>query len=182
MAVSGGGTAPPLFEALTHHDLAWDAISVWQVDERIVPDGHPERNASQLDVLGARVHPMPVTASDLDQAARAYGEGLPERFDLVHLGLGGDGHTASWPPGDESVVISQRPVEVIDEFNGFRRMTLTPKVVNAARTRMVLTMGSGPAEAVARWRSGDRSVPIAEVSMDDAVVFLDEAAVGASER
>jgi 6-phosphogluconolactonase/glucosamine-6-phosphate isomerase/deaminase len=178
MAVSGGGTAPPMFEALMRHRLPWDHISVWQVDERIVPDGHPERNAAQLEVLGGRAHPMPVTADDLEQAALEYGDGLPDRFDLVHLGVGGDGHTASWPPGDHAVVSSPRSVEVIGEFNGFRRMTLTPRVVNAARSRLILTMGSEPAEAVTRWREGDGSLPVAQIDLTEAVVVVDEAAAG----
>jgi 6-phosphogluconolactonase/glucosamine-6-phosphate isomerase/deaminase len=180
VAVSGGGTAPPLFEALMQHRLPWDHISVWQVDERVVPDGHPERNASQLDVLGGRTHPMPVTADDLDQAALDYGDSLPEQFDVVHLGVGADGHTASWPPGDRAVVSSNRPVEVIDEFNGFRRMTLTPKVVNAARSRLILTLGSDHAEAVTRWRDGDRSLPVAEIDLAEALVVVDEAAAGSA--
>ncbi len=103
LAVSGGSSAPPMFDVLLAQDVPWDAVTVWQVDERIAPDGHPERNAGQLVDFPCRVELMPVTDDDLADAARRYGAGLPERFDVVHLGLGGDGHTASWPPGDPVV-------------------------------------------------------------------------------
>ena len=78
-------------------------IDVWQVDERVAPDGHPDRNANQLAGFPGRHHLMPVTAADLAAARRRYAAGLPDRFDVVHLGIGADGHTASWPPGDPVV-------------------------------------------------------------------------------
>ena len=69
LAVSGGSSAPALFEALLRETMPWDSLTVWQVDERIAPDGHPDRNAVQLDVLPCSVRPMPVTARDLRSAA-----------------------------------------------------------------------------------------------------------------
>ncbi len=131
LAVSGGGSAPPMFEVLLAQDVPWHDVIVWQVDERVAPDGHPERNARQLVDFPCPVELMPVTDDDLAAGAARYAGGLPERFDVVHLGLGDDGHTASWPPGDP-VVDSSNGCEVIGEFNGFRRMTLTPPIVNAA--------------------------------------------------
>jgi len=175
IAVSGGSTAPPLFAALLGHDVPWDRITVWQVDERIAPDGHPERNAGQLTAVPSRLRLMPVTAKDLRAAARRYGAGLPERFDLVHLGLGDDGHTASWPPG-HPVVDSERPCEAIGEFNGFERMTLTPRVVNAARSRLMLTLGESKAEMVERWMLRDPALPVDRVRRSGTIVFLDPAA------
>jgi 6-phosphogluconolactonase/glucosamine-6-phosphate isomerase/deaminase len=176
IAVSGGSTAPSLFAALAHHDLPWDRLEVWQVDERVAPDGHGERNAEQLADLAATVHLMPVTADDLDAAAARYAATLPARFDVVHLGLGDDGHTASWPPGDR-VVDSTRACEVIGEFNGFRRMTLTPRAVNAARSRVVLTHGAAKAPMVARWLLRDPDLPVDRVRRSDTWVFVDAAAV-----
>lgn len=177
IAVSGGGTAPPLFEALATHELPWASISVWQVDERVVPDGDPDRNAGQLSALGAgsavTVHLMPVTDDDLASAARRYALGLPEQFDVVHLGLGDDGHTASWPPGDVEVVASRRRVDTTGEFNGHRRMTLTPDVVNEARVRLMLTTGASKADMVGRWLSGDTSIPVSHVRRDATIVFVD---------
>jgi len=175
IAVSGGSSAPPMFASLLREDVPWDRVTVWQVDERVAPDGHPERNSLQLVDLPARVRPMPVAAGDLVAAARRYGATLPDRFDVVHLGLGDDGHTASWPPGDP-VVDSSRPCEVVGEFNGFRRMTLTPPVVNAARARLMLAYGSAKAPMIARWLLRDAELPVARVRRSDTWTFLDRAA------
>jgi 6-phosphogluconolactonase/glucosamine-6-phosphate isomerase/deaminase len=176
IAVSGGSSAPPLFAALARSDVPWDRLEVWQVDERVAPDGHDERNAEQLADLAATVHLMPVTAVDLDAAAARYAATLPQRFDVVHLGLGDDGHTASWPPGD-GVVDSTRMCEAIGEFNGFRRMTLTPRVVNAARSRLMLTHGAAKAPMVARWLLRDPDLPVDRVRRADTWAFVDPAAV-----
>jgi 6-phosphogluconolactonase/glucosamine-6-phosphate isomerase/deaminase len=175
LAVSGGGSAPPMFDALLAQDVPWEHVSVWQVDERVAPDGHRARNAGQLADFPCRVELMPVTDGDLVAAAGRYGSGLPGRFDVVHLGLGDDGHTASWPPGDP-VVDSVRPCEVVDEFNGFRRMTLTPPVVNAARARLVLAHGATKAPMVQRWLRHDTALPISRLRRTDTRVLLDPAA------
>lgn len=178
IAVSGGSTAPALFEGMLRHDVPWDRTTVWQVDERVAPDGDAARNAGQLDGIPVRVRLMPVTVSDLRAGARRYASSLPPRFDVVHLGLGDDGHTASWPPHDP-VVDSTRHCEVVDEFNGYRRMTLTPWVVNAARSRFVLTMGSSKADMVVRWMLRDPELPIDRVRRSGTWVFLDpDAAAG----
>lgn len=175
LAVSGGGSAPPMFDVLLECDVPWERVTVWQVDERIAPDGDPERNAGQLADFPCRVELMPVTADDLDGAARRYAEGLPERFDLVHLGLGDDGHTASWPPG-HPVVDSDRSCEVIEEFNDFERMTLTPSVVNGARARLMLTFGASKAPMMRRWMLRDVALPVTRLRRADTWVMLDPAA------
>jgi len=118
---------------------------------------------------------MPVTDHDLAAAAERYAAGLPDRFDAVHLGLGDDGHTASWPPGDP-VVDSERGCEAIGEFNGYRRMTLTPLVVNAARSRLMLTFGESKAPMVRRWLLRDDSIPVARLRRADTWALLDPAA------
>lgn len=177
IAVSGGSTAPPMFRALLDQDVPWDRLTIWQVDERVAPDGDPARNAVQLVPLPCQVRLMPVTATDLAVAARRYGAGLPERFDVVHLGLGSDGHTASWPPG-HGVVDSERPCEAIGEFNGLARMTLTPPVVNAARSRLMLTLGASKAPMVARWLLRDPSIPADRVRRGNTWLFVDPAAAG----
>lgn len=175
IAVSGGDSAPPMFDVLLAEDVPWDRVAVWQVDERVAPDGHAARNAGQLAAFPCRVQPMPVTADDLDAAASAYAAGLPERFDVVHLGLGDDGHTASWPPG-HAVLDSASRCEVIGEFNGFRRMTLTPPVVNAARSRLMLTYGDSKASMVRRWLLRDPSIPVARLRRAGTWAMLDPAA------
>jgi 6-phosphogluconolactonase/glucosamine-6-phosphate isomerase/deaminase len=175
LALSGGGSAPPMLAVLLEQDVPWESVEVWQVDERVAPDGHPARNALQLADLPCRVELMPVTGDDLGAAAHRYAAGLPERFDVVHLGLGDDGHTASWPPGD-TVVDSPMGCDIVDEFNGFRRMTLTPSVVNSARSRLVLTFGTSKAPMVRRWLLGDRSLPVARLRRTGTWVMLDHAA------
>ena len=190
LAVSGGSTAPPLFTGLAGEvEVAWSAVSAWQVDERIAPDGDDDRNAGQVSSLPVDFHPMPVTAPDLDVAVRDYASTLPERFDVVHLGLGDDGHTASWAPAphaDASRVLTSRdPVFTIGKFNGRDRMTLGVDVVNRAAARIVLVTGGAKADAVARWVRGarrrgsswiDATLPIAAVELDHTIVYLDRAA------
>jgi len=176
LALSGGGTAQPMIDALIKLDVEWASVAVWQVDERIAPDGDAARNAGQLaelSVLACRVRLMPVTADDLRAAARRYGASLPERFDVVHLGLGTDGHTASWPPGADAVRDSARPVELTPEFNGLRRMTLTRPVINRARSRAVLAIGASKRPMVERWLLDDRSLPISAVRRASTWIFLD---------
>lgn len=168
-----------MLAALVDADVPWGAVGIWQVDERVAPDGHEARNADQLEVfadLPCRVRAMPVTASDLRAAARRYGSALPERFDVVHLGVGDDGHTASWPPDEPDVRDSERPVELVEHFNGWPRMTLTRNVVNHARARAVLTMGASKRPMVERWLLRDVTLPISAVRRSDTWVFLDDAA------
>jgi glucose-6-phosphate isomerase len=193
LAASGGSTAPSLFAGLSESDLpdgwSWGQVGVWQVDERVAPDGDDDRNAGQLDALAATHHLMPVTDDDLAAASARYGESLPDVFDVVHLGLGDDGHTASWAPAPHvdalTSLASSAPVFAIREFNGRARMTLGPSVVNAARARVVLATGANKAAVVAAWVRGNRSrdaawldvdLPIAAVEPIGTVLFLDHAA------
>jgi 6-phosphogluconolactonase/glucosamine-6-phosphate isomerase/deaminase len=120
---------------------------------------------------------MPVTAADLAAAAASYARVVDEigPIDIVHLGLGDDGHTASWPPGDPVVDVAAS-VAVTGEYRGRRRMTLTPVAVNAARWRAVLVTGSSKAGAVARWLGGDVTVPAHRIATSSTVAFVDEAA------
>jgi 6-phosphogluconolactonase len=195
IAVSGGSTPAAMFDALVAEDVPWAAVTVVQVDERIAPDGDPARNAAQLrahlvDPLARRerrsgptVHWMPVTVRDLRGGARRYAAVLDALapLDVVHLGLGDDGHTASWPPGDP-VVDSTRSVELCGVFNGFARMTLTPGPVNAARCRMVLATGSSKAPVVQRFAARDPALPIDRVRRRGTVLVLDRAAAPSSRR
>lgn len=177
LAVSGGSTAPPLLEALAAEDVDWSRVDVFQVDERVAPDGDPDRNAEQLAALPVAAHPMPVTDSDLSAAAARYAGDLPARLDVVHLGLGDDGHTASWPPAphpDRGVVDRAGEVGVVANFNGRDRMTLLPDAVNDADARIVLVTGSGKAATVRRWLGDhDDSLPISRVVQAGTVVVLD---------
>jgi 6-phosphogluconolactonase/glucosamine-6-phosphate isomerase/deaminase len=176
VALSGGTTAPPMIAELVSNELPWDRIGVWQVDERVVPDGHRDRNAEQLAAIPGHKHLMPVTAADLHDGASWYEAGLPDRFDAVHLGIGDDGHTASWAPGAEAVAASDNLVEVTDTFNGYRRMTLTPRAVNAARLRLVLAAGAPKASILRRWLDGDSSLPAHRLRREGTILFVDHAA------
>ncbi len=185
LAVSGGGTPALMFDALAALPVPWSSVDVLQVDERIVPKGSPDRNATSLDerlieALTAhrpRVHLLPVEDAADEDAVRAAGA-LVERLapiDVVHLGIGADGHTASWPPGDP-VAHAPDPVARTGVFNGFARLTLTSGPVNGARSRIVLVCGSAKAPAVARWIRGDESLPISGIRQRSTMVVLDAAA------
>jgi 6-phosphogluconolactonase/glucosamine-6-phosphate isomerase/deaminase len=170
LALSGGSTAPAMIAAL---DLPWEHVEVWQVDERVAPDGHPARNANQLAGLACPAHLMPVTASDLRAAARHYAARLPDQFDVVHLGVGDDGHTASWPPDQPQVAVSKRSVELTGEFNGWPRMTLTARVVNAARARVVLARGEPKRAPLHGWVTRDHRLPVHHVRRAGTWLFTD---------
>lgn len=160
-----------------HQAIDWDRVETWQVDERVAPDGHPDRNANQLVDLPGTVHLMPVTAKDLEAAAADYAAGLPERFDVVHLGMGADGHTASWPPDDPIADLpASTRVGVSQPYQGRRRMSLLPAPVNAAGGRVVLIAGGDKAPAVAAWiegRSFDGDLPVRRVLRGGTTVVLD---------
>ena len=155
----------------------WPNVHVWQVDERVAPDGDPVRNSgllATLPVSADQIHAMPVTVDDLPAAADRYAASLPARFDVVHLGMGDDGHTASWPPGDP-VIDSPRPVALSEPYNGHVRMTLTPSVVNSARTRIVVLTGEAKAVPLLGWML-ERDLPIGRVRRPGTTIFADEAA------
>ena len=145
-AVSGGHTPWAMFAALFEEDVPWEKVVLYQVDEREAPDGDADRNLTHLcQSLGsapAEVVPMPVGDADLDAGATAYAGLLPEQFDLVHLGLGPDGHTASLVPGDPVLDEAERPVAVTGPYQGHRRMTLTYPALARADQLLWLVTGA----------------------------------------
>jgi 6-phosphogluconolactonase len=180
LALSGGTTPAPMLRALATMEVDWDHVRVFQVDERVAPDGDAHRNLSQLDeCLGAvpvRITAMPVTDADLDGAADAYAASLPARFDLVHLGLGADGHTASLVPGDHVLKVLDRLVAVTDPYQGFRRMTLTYPALGRADIVLWLLAGEDKRDALARLLRGDESIPAGRLDPSRSVVMADAAA------
>ena len=179
-AVSGGRTPWAMFAELARMDVPWSQVTLFQVDERAAPDNDPDRNLTHLhDTLGdvkVSVVAMPVTAPDLDAAAAEYAALLPDRFDLIHLGLGPDGHTASLVPGDPVLEVTDRLVAVTGPYQGHRRMTLTYPALARAGQIMWLVTGADKSEPLARLLAGDRSIPAGRVEAGASLVLADTAA------
>jgi len=184
-AMSGGRSPWAMLAILGDlEEMPWDRTELFQVDERIASPGSPDRNLTHM-VLGlsmdhqSTLRPMPVTQRDLDAAAREYEASLPERFDLVHLGLGPDGHTASLVPGDPVLDVTDRRVAITAEpYQDHRRMTLTYPALNEARRIVWLITGPDKREPLAKLLAGDESIPAGRVRNEDIVVVADEAAAG----
>jgi 6-phosphogluconolactonase len=184
LALSGGSTPKRMLDLLDPAALAGEGVAIFQVDERIAPDGDPDRNLTS--VLGElpepafdRVSPMPVLDDDLEGAAARYAAELPQPLDLVHLGLGPDGHTASLVPGDSVLAVCDRLVALTGgEYQGRRRMTLTYPALASARRILWLVTGEDKREALAGLLAGDRSIPAGRVETGDSIVVCDRAAAG----
>ena len=190
MAVSGGHTPWLMLRALAHEDVPWEAVHLVQVDERVAPAGDSDRNLTHLleslqglDSLSPdRIHAMPVEATDLELAAAQYSTtlnqiaGSPAVLDLVHLGLGPDGHTASLVPGDPVLNVTDRDVALTGVYQGRRRMTLTYPIINRSRRVLWLVTGNDKAEMVRRVYEGDTSIPAGRVNRDHALILADRAA------
>jgi 6-phosphogluconolactonase len=179
LALSGGSTPRRMFELLGEQPIPFERTEIFQVDERVAPDGDPDRNLSLLreHLPGrafARVRPMPVTAHDLDAAAAAYAAALPEPLDLAHLGLGADGHTASLVPGDPVLDVRDRLVAMTaGAYGGRRRMTLTYPALGAAHRVLWLISGTDRSDALSRLLAGDPSIPAGRVQARDGLVLAD---------
>ena len=199
MALSGGRTPWLMLRALAARELPWGRVHVFQVDERLAPTGDPDRNfahlrASLLDhapLLPEHVHAMSVEAAELDRAAEQYARtlrevaGLPPVLDLIHLGLGPDGHTASLVPGDPVLDVTDVDVAVTGPYQGRRRMTLTIPIINRSRLVLWLVTGGEKAATLVRLRDGDRSIPASRVRQDRSLVLADRAAaerLGSNEK
>lgn len=192
MAVSGGHTPWIMLSELAAENVPWDKVHIIQVDERVAPAGHPDRNLTHLresllehaPLPPEQIYPMAVESSDLEAAANQYAAtlakiaGSPPVLDLIHLGLGPDGHTASLVPGDSVLEISDREVAVTGIYQGRRRMTLTYPVLNRARRILWLVTGSEKVGMLARLLRADPSVPAGRVNQDRALVLADHAAAG----
>jgi 6-phosphogluconolactonase len=190
LAVSGGHTPWLMLRALAGEEVPWESVQVLQVDERVAPAGHPDRNLTHLreSLLGHvplradQIQAMPVEAPDLEAAARQYAQtlqelaGIPPVLDLAHLGLGPDGHTASLVPGDPVLDVSDADVALTGVYQGRQRMTLTYPILNRSRRILWLVTGSEKAGPLVRLRDGDRPIPAGRVRQDQALVLADRAA------
>ncbi len=190
-AVSGGTTPWEMLRSLAEQAVPWDGVHVFQVDERVAPAGDPVRNLTHLreslvaraPIPEAQVHPMPVEQADLEAAAARYAQTLvevagdPPVLDLVHLGLGLDGHTASLVPGDAVLEVRGADVALTaSPYQGFRRMTVTYPLLARARQILWLVTGAAKAEMLSRLRDADPSIVAGRVRADRAVIMADRGA------
>jgi len=194
MAVSGGHTPWIMLRALVDEDVPWEHVHLLQVDERVAPAGDADRNLTHLrqslldhvPLRSEQVHAMPVEAVDLDAACAQYAAtlagvaGCPPVLDLVHLGLGPDGHTASLVPGDRVLDAAGVDVALTGPYQGRRRMTLTYPVLNRARRVLWVVTGAEKMTMLGRLLDGDLSIPAGRVRRDSALVVADRAAAGKS--
>ncbi len=193
LAVSGGHSPWRMLRALADEDVPWDRVHIVQVDERVAPAGHPDRNLTHLqESLFAdgpprreQLHAMPVEDDDLGAAAARYAQALralagsPPVLDLIHLGLGADGHTASLLPGDAVLAVTDADVAVTGAHRGRQRMTLTYPVLNRARRILWLVTGGEKAAMLCRLYDGDQAIPAGRVGRAHAVVLADHSAAAA---
>jgi 6-phosphogluconolactonase len=191
-AVSGGKTPWLMLRALANEDVPWTGVHVFQVDERVAPEGDGDRNLTHLresllshaPLREEQIHAMPVNDVDLEIAAASYAEtlqqvaGIPPVLDLVHLGLGADGHTASLVPDDPVLLVADRDVAMTDLYQKRLRMTLTYPLINRARKILWVATGAEKAEMLQRLRNGDRSIPAGRIKSDGALALADDAAAG----
>jgi len=184
LALSGGSGPWQSFRLLAGEDVPWDAVEIFQVDERVAPMGDDDRNLTHMqaalpEAAWARMHPMPVDSDDLGTAASQYAQLLPGRIDVVHLGLGPDGHTASLVPGDPVLEVTDRDVALTGtEYQGRRRMTLTYPMLDRSRELLWLVTGESKVEPLRKLLAGDPSVPAGRIRAERSLIVADEAAAG----
>lgn len=190
MAVSGGKTPWIMLRDLANEDVPWKDVHIVQVDERVAPAGDPDRNLTHLHesllehapLRAEQIHAMPVDHSNLEAACLRYARtlneiaGSPPVLDLVHLGLGPDGHTASLVPGDPVLGVKDADVALTGIYQGRRRMTLTYPIIDRSRLVLWLVTGNDKVGMLARLQAGDVSIPAGRVNTDHAVVLADRAA------
>jgi 6-phosphogluconolactonase len=192
LAVSGGHTPWVMLRALATKGVPWPAVHIVQVDERVAPAGDPDRNLTHLreslldhaPLTVEQIHAMPVEAVDLDTAAAKYAEtlrqiaGSPPVLDLVHLGLGPDGHTASLVPNDPVLNVDDADIAITGSYQGRRRMTLTYPIINRSRRILWVVTGAEKIQMLNHLLDGDESIPADRIRREQALVLADEAAAG----
>lgn len=187
-AVSGGKTPWVMMAELARAPVDWSKWHLFQVDERIAPAGDPDRNLTHLQesllahvtLPPANLHAMPVEDADTTAAAVRYAEelerlaGSPPVLDLIHLGLGPDGHTASLVPDDAVLGVRNRDVAITaSAYQGRHRMTLTYPVLDRAREILWLIDGAAKADMLPRVKRGDTGIPAGRVRNPNAVAIID---------
>ena len=193
LAVSGGKTPWAMLKDLASEEVPWSQVHVFQIDERIAPEGDPDRNLTHLheSLLGnapipkENIHAMPVNAADPVEGAAVYEKtlqeicGNPPSLDMAHLGLGPDGHTASLTPNDPVLEVTDRDVALTDPvhlYQNRRRMTLTYPMINRSRQIMWLATGAAKIPMIVKLRAADPSIPGGRISQANALMLTDTAA------
>jgi 6-phosphogluconolactonase len=196
IAVSGGKTPWIMLGDLAREDVPWNVVYIVQVDERVAPAGDPDRNLTHLresllqhaPLRPEQIYPMPVDSPNLEAACARYAltleeiAGSPPVLDLVHLGLGPDGHTASLVPGDPVLDVKDADVAITGIYQGRQRMTLTYPIISRSRFVLWLVTGSEKAGMLTRLQAGDASIPAGRVRPDHAVILADRAATGVADE
>lgn len=186
LVLAGGTTPKATYEALAGLSLDWSKLEIFFGDERCVPADHADSNyrmakAALFDrvaIAPSNIHRMQGELADRDAAARAYEAALPERLDVVVLGIGEDAHTASLFPGSPALRETVRRVlPVTGPKPPPERLSLTPPALLTARTLVVLASGAGKAQAVQRAVTSEPDVSSTPIQLAlGGVWFLDEAA------
>lgn len=180
-AVSGGHTPWLMLRDLSAELVPWDRVHLYQVDERIAPAGSDDRNWTHLQAsftAPANLHPMPVESADLASAANEYAKILPKNgLDLVHLGLGPDGHTASLVPNDPVLDVVDADVALTGEYQHRRRMTMTYPLLNSARFILWLVTGVSKVAMTPRLLAADPTIPAGRVDQRNAILLADQSAL-----
>jgi 6-phosphogluconolactonase len=196
IAVSGGKTPWKMLRALADEDVPWEGMHIVQVDERLAPEGDPDRNLTNLQeslighapILPERIYAIRVEEDDPETAAAGYARtireiaGSPAIIDLIHLGLGTDGHTASLIPGDRVLDVTDRDVATTGIYQGRHRFTLTYPVINRSRKILWLITGSEKSEMLQRLIDNDLSIPAGRISQEHAMVLADKDAAAKSKQ
>ena len=176
LALAGGSTPRPIYADLSNRptgQIAWDKVEIFFGDERAVPPDHADSNfrmarealLGRVPLKEAQIHRMAAERPDLDKAAEEYAAALPGALDILFLGMGPDGHTASLVPGSPALDESKRLVmPVIGPKPPPKRLTITPPVIGAARRIAVVAVGPDKAEMVKRGleegNASPRDIPI----------------------
>ena len=189
LALAGGTTPKASYEALAGLPLDWSRIDIFFGDERCVPADHADSNYrmakaalfDRITIAPERIHRMQGELAERDAAARAYEAELPERLDVVVLGIGEDGHTASLFPGAAALrEDTRRVLPVTGPKPPPERLSVTPPVLRAARLCIVLGSGAGKAEPVRRAFAEPLDIVATPIQLArDGVWFLDAAAASA---